>query len=194
MSQERPSTNPNLEHLGDQAHISLPTLQATGLSSFLLVEETSMPAPTPNRYWRLLNDPRCWHPNSRASLDRSPNRRASLDNLHNRRSPNRCQFEESNWRRRDRAFLRPRIRQKIQTPRQHNQQAAPRDIARVLPDPDAISSNSTDSIREQLRLVNQKLDEVQKDFAKSKEEVSENSKAGSPFVPEKQDEPVPLGF
>ncbi|RWW76395.1 hypothetical protein BHE74_00015516 [Ensete ventricosum] len=69
-----------------------------------------------------------------------------------------------------------------------------RDIARVPPDPDVISSGSTNSVREQLCQVNQSLDEVRREFAKSKEEVGESSKAGSPFVPEIQDEPVPPGF
>ncbi|RRT54358.1 hypothetical protein B296_00040215 [Ensete ventricosum] len=35
---------------------------------------------------------------------------------------------------------------------------------------------------------------VRKDFTKSKEEVGESSKVGSPFVPEIQDEPFPPGF
>ncbi|RZS10690.1 hypothetical protein BHM03_00041949 [Ensete ventricosum] len=49
---------------------------------------------------------------------------------------------------------------------------------------DAISSDSTDSVGEQLRQVNQRLDEVQREFVKSKEEIGESSKGGSPFVPE----------
>ncbi|RRT39574.1 hypothetical protein B296_00045487 [Ensete ventricosum] len=58
MLQERPSSNPSLEHLGGQAHIPLPTLQTGGLNSLLPTKETSVPKPTPNRYWRILNDPR----------------------------------------------------------------------------------------------------------------------------------------
>ncbi|RRT48129.1 hypothetical protein B296_00050844 [Ensete ventricosum] len=57
-----------------------------------------------------------------------------------------------------------------------------RDVARVPPDPNVISSDSTDSVREQLRQVNQRLDEVRREFAKSKEEVDKSSKAGSSFV------------
>ncbi|RWW87045.1 hypothetical protein BHE74_00004140 [Ensete ventricosum] len=49
-------------------------------------------------------------------------------------------------------------------------------------------------MREQLRQVNQRLDEVQREFVKSKEEVGETSKGGSPFVPEIQDKPVPPRF
>ncbi|RRT58375.1 hypothetical protein B296_00038442 [Ensete ventricosum] len=43
-------------------------------------------------------------------------------------------------------------------------------------------------------LINQRLDDVQRDFVKSKEEVEETTKGGSPFVPEIQDKPVPSGF
>ncbi|RRT82575.1 hypothetical protein B296_00010018 [Ensete ventricosum] len=57
MSQECMPSNPNLEHLGGQAHILLPTLP-TGRPNLLLpTEETSMSAPMSIRYWRLLNDP-----------------------------------------------------------------------------------------------------------------------------------------
>ncbi|RWW32417.1 hypothetical protein GW17_00002920 [Ensete ventricosum] len=57
MSQEHLSTNPNLEHLGGQAHILLPTLQTGGPNPLLPTNQTSTPVPTPNGYWRLLNDP-----------------------------------------------------------------------------------------------------------------------------------------
>ncbi|RZR97456.1 hypothetical protein BHM03_00026644 [Ensete ventricosum] len=39
-----------------------------------------------------------------------------------------------------------------------------------------------------------KLDEVQRDFVKSKEEIEETTKGGSPFVPEIQDKPIPPSF
>ncbi|RWW36996.1 hypothetical protein BHE74_00057942 [Ensete ventricosum] len=38
------------------------------------------------------------------------------------------------------------------------------------------------------------LDEVQREFDKSKEEIGESSKGGSPFIPEIQDKPVPTNF
>ncbi|RRT73836.1 hypothetical protein B296_00023690 [Ensete ventricosum] len=53
---------------------------------------------------------------------------------------------------------------------------------------------STDVPTAERPLVNQKLDEVRREFAKSKEEVRKSSKAGSPFVPEIQDELVPPSF
>ncbi|RRT78139.1 hypothetical protein B296_00006519 [Ensete ventricosum] len=43
-------------------------------------------------------------------------------------------------------------------------------------------------------VVNQRLDEVQKEFVKSKEELGESSKGGSPFAPKIQDKPVPTHF
>ncbi|RWW07945.1 hypothetical protein GW17_00028649 [Ensete ventricosum] len=62
-----------------------------------------------------------------------------------------------------------------------------------IPDPDIISSDS-DSLQAQLRLMNQRVDEVQKEFVKSKEEPEENSIGGSTFVPEVQDKPIPQHF
>ncbi|RWV81058.1 hypothetical protein GW17_00057561 [Ensete ventricosum] len=55
-------------------------------------------------------------------------------------------------------------------------------IVRIPSESDTVSSDSTNSMREQLRQVNQRLDEVQRDFVKSKEEVGETSKGESPFV------------
>ncbi|RRT50639.1 hypothetical protein B296_00029164 [Ensete ventricosum] len=48
--------------------------------------------------------------------------------------------------------------------------------------------------KEQLRQVNQRLDEVQRDFVRSKEEVVETTKGGSPFAPEILDKPIPSSF
>ncbi|RRT34111.1 hypothetical protein B296_00039621 [Ensete ventricosum] len=69
-----------------------------------------------------------------------------------------------------------------------------RDVIRLPPEPDVVSSNSTNSVREQLRQVNQRLDEVQRDFVRSKEEVEETTKGGSPFAPEIMDKPIPSSF
>ncbi|RRT81363.1 hypothetical protein B296_00005203 [Ensete ventricosum] len=51
-----------------------------------------------------------------------------------------------------------------------------------------------DSLRAQLRQVNPRLDEVQKEFVKSNEELRESSKGGSPFAPEIQDKPILTNF
>ncbi|RRT43109.1 hypothetical protein B296_00034757 [Ensete ventricosum] len=49
-------------------------------------------------------------------------------------------------------------------------------------------------LREQIRQVNQRLDDVQREFVKSKEELDESSKGGSSFVPEIQGKPIPTNF
>ncbi|RWW83055.1 hypothetical protein BHE74_00008459, partial [Ensete ventricosum] len=62
------------------------------------------------------------------------------------------------------------------------------------PDPDILSTDSTDSLRKQVRRVHQRLDEVQKEVFKSKDEVGESSKGGSPFTPEIHSKPLPAAF
>ncbi|RRT84625.1 hypothetical protein B296_00004692 [Ensete ventricosum] len=68
------------------------------------------------------------------------------------------------------------------------------DPVQASPDLDTLSSDSTDSLREQVRQVHQRLDEVQKEVLKSKDEVEESSKGGSPFTPEIQDKPLSPNF
>ncbi|RRT78797.1 hypothetical protein B296_00026535 [Ensete ventricosum] len=58
MSQERPTSNLNSEHPGGFTHILPPTLQSTGQTPHFPTEELNTVAPTPNRYWRLFDDPR----------------------------------------------------------------------------------------------------------------------------------------
>ncbi|RWV88141.1 hypothetical protein BHE74_00047572 [Ensete ventricosum] len=65
---------------------------------------------------------------------------------------------------------------------------------RTSPEPNVISSYSTNSVREQLCQVNQRLNEVQRNFVRSKEEVRETTKGGSSFVPEILDNPIPSSF
>ncbi|RRT31346.1 hypothetical protein B296_00053695 [Ensete ventricosum] len=62
------------------------------------------------------------------------------------------------------------------------------------PDFDTLSTNTADSLREQVRRVHQRLDEVQKEVLKSRGEVGESSKGGSPFTPEIQAKPLPATF
>ncbi|RRT58408.1 hypothetical protein B296_00021041 [Ensete ventricosum] len=59
-----------------------------------------------------------------------------------------------------------------------------------MPERDTLSSNSTNSLRAQLRLMNRCIDEVQKEFVKSKDELEESSMIVSPFVPEIHDKPI----
>ncbi|RWW79040.1 hypothetical protein BHE74_00012691 [Ensete ventricosum] len=54
------------------------------------------------------------------------------------------------------------------------------------PDFDTLSTDTADSLRKQVRRVHQRLDEVQKEVLKSREEVGESSKGGSSFTPEIQ--------
>ncbi|RRT42265.1 hypothetical protein B296_00053370 [Ensete ventricosum] len=69
-----------------------------------------------------------------------------------------------------------------------------RDVMCTPLEPDVVSSDSTNSVREQLRQLNQRLDEVQRDFVISKEEVGEITKGGSPYAPEILDKPIPSSF
>ncbi|RWW88059.1 hypothetical protein BHE74_00003080 [Ensete ventricosum] len=68
------------------------------------------------------------------------------------------------------------------------------DPVQTSPDFDTLSSGFADSLREQVRQVHQRLDEVQKDVLKSKGEIGESSKGGSPFTLEIQDKPLPANF
>ncbi|RZR75400.1 hypothetical protein BHM03_00056535 [Ensete ventricosum] len=61
-------------------------------------------------------------------------------------------------------------------------------------DLDTLSTDIADSLREQVRRVHQWLDEVQKEVLKSREEVGESYKGGSPFTPEIQFKPLPATF
>ncbi|RWW12843.1 hypothetical protein BHE74_00034276 [Ensete ventricosum] len=62
------------------------------------------------------------------------------------------------------------------------------------PDFDTLSTDTVDSLREQVRRVHQRLDEVQKEVLKSRGEVGESSKGDSPFTPEIQAKPIPATF
>ncbi|RZS09028.1 hypothetical protein BHM03_00040074, partial [Ensete ventricosum] len=50
------------------------------------------------------------------------------------------------------------------------------------------------TLRAQLRLITRCLDEVQREFVKSKEELGESTSVGSPFVQEIQDKQILLNF
>ncbi|RZS25047.1 hypothetical protein BHM03_00058194 [Ensete ventricosum] len=68
------------------------------------------------------------------------------------------------------------------------------DLVQIRPDFDTLSSDTADSLREQVRRVHLRLDEVQKEVLKSRGEVGESSKGGSPFTPEIQAKPLPATF
>ncbi|RZR91524.1 hypothetical protein BHM03_00019644 [Ensete ventricosum] len=70
---------------------------------------------------------------------------------------------------------------------------APSASARNFLDPDKLSSDSTGSLREQLCLVNQRIDDVRKTL-RTKDEHAEGPLCGSPFVQEIQDAHIPSHF
>ncbi|RWW56415.1 hypothetical protein BHE74_00036864 [Ensete ventricosum] len=57
MSQERPMSNPNSEHPRGSTHVFPSTLQPADQAPRFPAKEASTMLPTPNRYWRLFNDP-----------------------------------------------------------------------------------------------------------------------------------------
>ncbi|RRT36045.1 hypothetical protein B296_00047277 [Ensete ventricosum] len=59
---------------------------------------------------------------------------------------------------------------------------------------DTLSTDTVDFLREQVHRVHQRLDEVQKEVLKSREEVGKSSKGGSTFTPEIQAKPLPATF
>ncbi|XP_065039424.1 uncharacterized protein LOC135673957 [Musa acuminata AAA Group] len=62
------------------------------------------------------------------------------------------------------------------------------------PEPEAPTADSTNALRAQLRLVSQRLDEVQQEVRKSKGELGVDGRHGSPFTPEIQDQAIPSHF
>ncbi|RRT40454.1 hypothetical protein B296_00056294, partial [Ensete ventricosum] len=80
------------------------------------------------------------------------------------------------------------------TPAPARSQSRSCDPIQTEPNLDALSSDTADSLREQVRRVHQRLDEVQKEVLKSRGEVGESSKCGSPFTPEIQAKPLLTTF
>ncbi|XP_064962889.1 uncharacterized protein LOC135611252 [Musa acuminata AAA Group] len=72
---------------------------------------------------------------------------------------------------------------------------APSRAARRRPEPDTVSSDSTDSfLKVQFSQVNRRLDEFRRELQRSRDESSEGTSGGSPFVQEIQEKPIPLNF
>ncbi|THU61782.1 hypothetical protein C4D60_Mb07t26910 [Musa balbisiana] len=67
-------------------------------------------------------------------------------------------------------------------------------LPRVRPELVALSSDSTDSLRAQLRFVSQRLDEVQLEVRRSKGELGEEVLRGSSFAPKILDQTIPPNF
>ncbi|RWW36471.1 hypothetical protein BHE74_00058504 [Ensete ventricosum] len=68
------------------------------------------------------------------------------------------------------------------------------DPIQTNPDFNTLSSDTANSLREQVGQVHQRLDEVQKEILKSKGEIGESSKSASSFTPEIQGKPLSTTF
>ncbi|RWV86563.1 hypothetical protein GW17_00051534 [Ensete ventricosum] len=80
------------------------------------------------------------------------------------------------------------------TPTLARSQSRPCDPIQTEPDLDTLSSNTVDSLIEQVCRVHQRLDVVQNEVLKSRGEDGESSTGGSPFTPEIQAKPLPATF
>ncbi|RZS26085.1 hypothetical protein BHM03_00059376 [Ensete ventricosum] len=163
-------------------------------------EEVTTSGPTPNRFWRMMTDPEFPPPMSNpapfvitteAFLDLT-NQVQALAGMVQTIVPYLPQLIQSvtpqsatlatppppRW-----SHLWPRIG------RFNSRQSRSHDLVRASLDLDTLSFDSADSLREQVRQVHQRLDEVQKEVLKSKGKVEESLKGGSPFTPEIQDKP-----
>ncbi|RWV78729.1 hypothetical protein GW17_00060252 [Ensete ventricosum] len=80
------------------------------------------------------------------------------------------------------------------TPTPARSQSRSYNLVPIEPDFDTLSTDTADSLREQVRRVHQRLVEVQKEVLKSREEVGESSKGSSSFTPEIQAKPLPATF
>ncbi|RWW80984.1 hypothetical protein BHE74_00010648 [Ensete ventricosum] len=228
MSQERLTSNPNSEHPDGSTHVLPSTLQPADQAPCFPVEEASTMLPTPNRYWRLFNDPGLTPPPpslgppvvtaeaflglaqqvrtltgiiqaivpyipqlAQAPMHQRPDvPRQTLQQEAPQSRPTQGEHPGSG------ALHHPPIEATIENPNTSVSQPAnrSRDVMHTPLEPYVVSSDSTNSVREQLRQVNQRLDEVQRDFVKSKEEIGETTKGGSPFAPKILDKPIPSSF
>ncbi|RZS23477.1 hypothetical protein BHM03_00056416 [Ensete ventricosum] len=177
MSQERPLGNSGAEHHPEPNHSQL-------------TEEVTAAAPTPNHFWRMMTDPGFPSPASNpapfvvtveaflgltSQSPIAPNRETLLAT-----EPPQRQVAEAH-------AASP-------TPTPARSQSRSCDPVQTGPDFDTLSSDTADSLREQVRQIHQRLDEVQKEVLKSRGEVGESSKGGSLFTPEIQGKPLPANF
>ncbi|RZR95819.1 hypothetical protein BHM03_00024709 [Ensete ventricosum] len=199
MSQERPQNNANRERLREEAPTAPQVLDIEGPSFLPPPGEGNPFALTPNHNCRLFNYPIQDSP-PHAIIPHIPQVAQSTTPQHSTHLTVQPDLptprEEPPIVRPDIEGLRfpPEVRSG--TPRATTSHSA--SDTRVptpnVPEPDTLSSDSTDSLMAQLRQVNRRLDEVQKEFVKSKEALGESSKGGSPFAPEIQDKPIPPSF
>ncbi|RWV86288.1 hypothetical protein GW17_00051832, partial [Ensete ventricosum] len=195
MSQERPFGNSGAEHRSEPNH-SQPT------------EEVTTAAPTPNRFWRMMIDPGFPSPASNpapfvvtteAFLGLTSQVQA-LAGMLQTIVPYLPQLIQSTTQQSAPLTAEPPQRQVAEahaaspTAAPARSQSRSCDPVQTGPDLDTLSSDTADSLREQVRQVHQRLDEVQKEVLKSRGEIGESSKGGSPFTPEIQGKPLPATF
>ncbi|RWW24399.1 hypothetical protein GW17_00011310, partial [Ensete ventricosum] len=172
MSQERPSGNSGAEHHPEPSHPHP-------------IDEATVVVPTPNRFWRMMTDPGFPSPASNpapfvitteAFLGLT-NQVQALAVCPEPRVPPEVEPPQ------------PQVaeaRAASPTPTPARSQSRSYNPIQTEPDFDTLSTDTTDSLKGQVRRVHQRLDEVQKEILKSRGEVGESSKGGSPFTPEIQ--------
>ncbi|RWW41156.1 hypothetical protein BHE74_00053376, partial [Ensete ventricosum] len=208
MSQERPFGNSGAEHRSKPNH-SQPT------------EEVTTAAPTPNRFWRMMTDPGFPSPASnpapfvvtaeaflglanqvQALAGMVQTMVSYLPQLIQSAPPMAFSQMESHvaLNRETQLEAEPPQRQVAEahaaspTVAPARSQSHSCDLVQTSPDLDTLSSDTAESLREQVCQIHQRLDEVQKEVLKSRGEIGESSKGGSPFTPEIQDKPLPATF
>ncbi|RZS27137.1 hypothetical protein BHM03_00060566 [Ensete ventricosum] len=167
MSQERPSSNTNAEHRTEPNHPPQ-------------MKEVTTSVPTPNHFWRMMTDPGFSPPvaNPASSIVTVEAFLGLTNQSH--AAPNQEDQPEGEAPQRRTTEVHPDSPATVPV----RSRCHSRDSAQASPGLDTLSSDSTDSLREQVHQVHQRLDEVQKKVLKSKEEFGESSKGGSPFTPE----------
>ncbi|RZS28250.1 hypothetical protein BHM03_00061820 [Ensete ventricosum] len=165
MSHERSSGNSGAEHHPEPNHPH-PTNEATVV------------VPTPNHFWRMMTDSGFPSPASNpAPFVITAEAFLGLNS----------QVQAL-------AGMVAEARAASPTPTPARSQSRSYNPIRTEPDFDTLSTDTADSLREQVRRVHQRLDEVQKEVLKSRGEVGESSKGGSPFTPKIQAKSVSTTF
>ncbi|RRT32914.1 hypothetical protein B296_00038748 [Ensete ventricosum] len=188
MSQERPFGYSGAEHHPEPNH-PRPT------------EEAAVAVPTPYRFWRMMTDPGFPSPASNpapfmvtveAFLGLTSQVQALAEIVHtispaapNREVPPEAEPPQPQ-------VVEAHAASPIPTPARS--QSRSYNLVPIEPDFNTLSTDPANSLREQVRRVHQWLDEVQKEVLKSRGEVGESSKGGSPFTPEIQAKPLPATF
>ncbi|RWW22800.1 hypothetical protein GW17_00012980 [Ensete ventricosum] len=213
MSQERPFGNSGAEHHPEPDH-PRPT------------EEAAVAAPTPNRFWRMMTDPRFPSPafnpapfmvTAEAFLGLTSQVQEQAGMVHtiisylpqlvhsmaHQSAPPAAPSQTESPAAPNRGILpdveppQPQVaeaRAASLTPTPARSQSRSYNPVPIDPDLDTLSTDTADSLREQVRRIHQRLDEIQKEVLKSRGEVGESTKGGSPFTPEIQAKPLPATF